>query len=268
MRFINLPDYQKEDITGEIVKDFLNSLAKDGKTIEIVWNGGNDEGEIYLTIENHCIYYQYLDSPYYSPAYDPNHGLMSRAEQFVINYIIDAACDVLDYGSWAGEFNASGTATYVYNEHLESWCFEGEDESNIEDSNMITIGTDVTIPFDYVYSGVTKLYIDIASDESNSFHVSMGYGLETEDCLNDEAKKKLREELNLLERTFTEIIDEKLNDQWEEDYSSVYYSNIFNLKEMMLDSENIDPLKGILIDIDSVSVYGYNSEFRDITVLI
>lgn len=266
MKFINLPNYQKEDITKEIVKDFLNALTKDGKTIEVRWEGGNDEGEVYVVIDHEQIYYQYLDSPYYKPEHNPNDVLVSNAEQLIVNYIIDEICEILDYGSWAGNFNSSGVATYHYSEYEECWCFEGEDEVTSEDGSSILIGTDITIPFDYAYMGMSNLYVDVDSDDHNHFNVSITYALEKEkeDSLSEESKTKLREELNALETVLTEIIDEKINDQWKEDYSSVYYSNIFDIQQLMLDTEKIDPLRGILISIDHISIYGYNSEYRSI----
>jgi hypothetical protein len=77
--------------TDKDIIDWCDKLHAEGKTLELLWEGGGDSGWVHMQIDG-----VEEDSDY--------------SEK-----LISQMYDELDYGSWAGEFNAEGTATWDTN---------------------------------------------------------------------------------------------------------------------------------------------------------
>ena len=72
----------------EDVIKWCDKKTTEGSKIAICWEGGGDSGWVYMEVDG-------------AQSTDP------EAE-----WLVDRMYSVLDYGSWAGEFNASGRAEY------------------------------------------------------------------------------------------------------------------------------------------------------------
>jgi hypothetical protein len=72
------------------LKERLDELVKEGKEIQVTWDGGNDSGTITVYVGGKELAY----------------GSSMESE---ISDVID---DALDYGSWAGDFTAHGSVVY------------------------------------------------------------------------------------------------------------------------------------------------------------
>lgn len=97
------------------IVQWCKDLHKAGNTLTMKWEGGGDSGWAYFEIDG-----KQEDTEY------------TRA-------LVDRIYDTLQYGSWAGEFNANGEATY----NSETNSFEGTDYYS-EDAHD-TINTDIFI---------------------------------------------------------------------------------------------------------------------------
>lgn len=119
--------------------NWLNQLSKDGNQLAIKWEGGGDSGWAYFEIDGEQVENEYTNS------------------------LVDYMYETLDYGSWAGEFTASGEAIY----NPKTRAFEGTDYYG-EDGNDI-IDTDIVVKVP------KKLWFD-------SIHIEC-------ECYNDETAK-------------------------------------------------------------------------------
>lgn len=114
-----------ELIKYQNIIDWCDKMTEEGKRPILKWEGGNDSGWCYMEDEDG----ERLSNP--------------EAEQ-----IIEHLYDTLDYGSWAGEFNANGEAPY----NEETKCFEGTDyyseSQNASFKTEIEISIPIHIKFD------------------------------------------------------------------------------------------------------------------------
>jgi len=89
---------------------WLKEKTDEGGEIKMKWEGGGDSGWCYFEIDGETIDNEYADC------------LLKRID------------DTLNYGSWAGEFNASGEAIYDPEKNsFEGTDFYGEDTGDVLD---------------------------------------------------------------------------------------------------------------------------------------
>lgn len=132
------------------IVQWCKNLHEAGNDLTMKWEGGGDSGWIYFEIDGET-----TDNEY------------TRA-------LIDVMDDILDYGSWAGEFNASGTA--VYDPKINGFVgtdFYGEDESEVLDANF-TIRIPKSFWFTTFHVEVECNY-DEGSNVAASFLVKNGF---------------------------------------------------------------------------------------------
>jgi hypothetical protein len=93
--------------------DWCDKKAAEGKQLDIVWDGGGDSGWVYFEIDGTTVENQYADA------------------------LVDYINDELDYGSWAGEFTASGKAVYdPTTKQFEGTDYYSEDENEVLDTDI------------------------------------------------------------------------------------------------------------------------------------
>jgi hypothetical protein len=93
---------------------WIEDLDKEGKELSIGWEGGGDSGWAYFQIDGDNVDNEYTEA------------------------ILDYMYDTLNYGSWAGEFNANGTAIYdVPTRKFEGTDYYGEDGNDTLDTTII-----------------------------------------------------------------------------------------------------------------------------------
>lgn len=137
-------------MTKKSIVQWCKEQAENGLELAMKWEGGGDSGWVYFEIDG-----QSVDNEY------------SRA-------LVDRMDDTLNYGSWAGEFNASGKA--VYNPATNSFTgtdYYGEDESEVLDVNM-TIRVPKKFWFNTFHLEVER-YHDGNTNVSASFLVKNGF---------------------------------------------------------------------------------------------
>lgn len=97
--------FENEKLT---LKEWCQKVTQAGHELTICWEGGGDSGWTHFEIDG-----------------EEEDNVYTRA-------LVDYAYDVLDYGSWAGEFNAAGSAAY----NPETNEFSGVDDYS-EDATLV-----------------------------------------------------------------------------------------------------------------------------------
>jgi hypothetical protein len=97
-------------ITHKSLIDWCNEQVKDGGKLSMGWDGGDDSGWVWLEKDGVRIGESILGEPLYK---------IEEAEK-----LRNLMYDLLDYGSWAGEFHATGLADW----DPETNSFVGEDD--------------------------------------------------------------------------------------------------------------------------------------------
>lgn len=97
---------------------WLKEKTDEGGEIKMKWEGGGDSGWCYFEIDGETIDNEYADC------------LLKRID------------DTLDYGSWAGEFNASGEAVY----NPETNTFEGTDFYGEDTGEVLDVDFTIRVP--------------------------------------------------------------------------------------------------------------------------
>lgn len=149
----------------EIIK-YLNELSKQGKEIQIKWEGGNDSGWIYLEIDS----------------VEDNSEEAETLSEYMNN--------LLDYGSWTGDFNADGYATY----NPKTKCFEGENSYSEYEEDLAKADITIKIP-DHLWFDRLILEIECSYDEKPdiSFNLDVidGFKLNTHETFEKKMEIKL-----------------------------------------------------------------------------
>ena len=99
----------------------LDALAAEGKEIKVTWEGGNDSGGYSLFIGG-------VEVNYGDAGYDE---------------IVDFISDVIDYGSWAGDYSADGSV--IYDSDEGAFVGEGQ-ETESEAGTIDEIAIEVRVP--------------------------------------------------------------------------------------------------------------------------
>lgn len=155
------------------LKEWADKLTAEGKELRMTWDGGGDSGWVDFLIDDK----------------EPAEGIDADNAEL----LRDMCYSELDYGSWAGEFSATGEAVY----NPEASAFVGTDyysEDEQEDCNkQIT----VTIPSDIWFD---RLDITVQDEEINiqtDFIIRNGFNFpdktQIEQNLTDDLESKFRE---------------------------------------------------------------------------
>ena len=126
-----------KDFTRKELLQWCNKHHAEGKTLSIHWDGGNDSGWVHFQIDS-----EECNEP--------------EAEA-----LVDRMYSELDYGSWAGEFSASGQADW----DPEEKAFVGTDYYSETDSTSTDADIEVRVP---KYIPFDEIHINTRDEEANT----------------------------------------------------------------------------------------------------
>jgi hypothetical protein len=132
-------------MTKQTLLSWCDQQVKDGKELKIVWDGGGDSGWVHFEIDG--------------DSYDDEHT----------EKLVDYMYNQLDYGSWAGEFNASGDAIY----DVEEQAFVGTDYYSETATLSQEVNIQVSIPKTLWFNEL-GIHIEANYDETPDLEVSFG----------------------------------------------------------------------------------------------
>lgn len=150
-------EHDDVEITYQLAIDYYSALHLAGHEIQLEWNGGGDSGSVWLNLDRKTI-----DVDFYSTnlsLYDKIHG-----------FLIDKMYDELDYGSWAGEFSANGTAEFVIEEDFIG--FKGTDFYSEDEFHSCNLNFKVKVPKELIPSEANRLLFNMDGGYDNS-HVNI-----------------------------------------------------------------------------------------------
>lgn len=151
--------------------NWLNQLHEDGNEIKLLWDGGSDSGWVYFEVDGESV-----DNEY------------SRA-------LVDAMDDVLDYGSWAGEFNANGEAIY----DSETKAFTGTDYYSEDDHDTLDANIVIQVPKELWFETLhieCECNYDDSPETSVRFIVKNGFLTDAHQEFCTNLEETLKEEFN------------------------------------------------------------------------
>lgn len=211
----------------EDVIKWCDEQSQNGYEVSICWEGGGDSGWVYMEVD----------------------GEQASSEE--ADWLVDRMCDILDYGSWAGEFSASGRATY----DSETKVFEGDDVYSEDSSEEVELKEDqiikIKIPKRYFFEELRVEFDNILDGGSVTITPVVRNGI-------------INSELIVLCESMEDQIREKaveiLNNATSSDYSGWQTEN-FTVSE--LEDENPE---NYVFNITRLEYMGYNEEIRGIIV--
>ena len=128
------------------VLEWCNKQVDEGNELKICWSGGNDSGWTHFQIDGEDVDNEYTE------------------------YLVDRMYEVLDYGSWAGEFEATGEAVYnKENQSFEGIDYYSEDETMTHGCNIV-----IQVPKDLWYD---NLSISIEGDDGERTRIGARFGV-------------------------------------------------------------------------------------------
>jgi hypothetical protein len=102
------------------ILEWCNKQVDDGHELSIHWEGGGDSGWAHFQIDGKDVENEYTE------------------------YLVNKMYEVLDYGSWAGEFHATGEAVY----NKEEQAFVGIDDYSEDDTVSRDCNIVIQVPKD------------------------------------------------------------------------------------------------------------------------
>ena len=131
------------------VIEWCDQQTDEGKEIKILWDGGNDSGWVHAQIDEEDVDNEHLSA------------------------IVDKMYNKLDYGSWAGDFNATGEAVY----NSEKKAFVGTDYYSVDDIVTHNCKIKITVPQE-VWFDILEINIEHESNVDVEFIINNGFRTE------------------------------------------------------------------------------------------
>ena len=172
------------------VLEWCNKQVADGHELSIHWDGGGDSGWAHFQIDGESVENEYTD------------------------YLTSMMYDLLDYGSWAGEFSASGSAVYS----KEEKAFVGvdnysEDETMSHECNIV-----IQVPKDLWHD---SLSISIEGNEDETcnvtcrFNIKNGFLSDKHTAFIGGLEEKMGEEVDIVVEDFINVSGKDYRSIWE-----------------------------------------------------
>lgn len=213
------------EVKKEII-DWCNQTVDDGKELKFTWDGGNDSGYANLVLD------------------DNNVEVVGYSD-----VLLDGIYEELDYGSWAGEFYASGEAIYS----KEEQAFIGIDDYSEDENVGHECSISVPIPSILWYDSINiRLECDHEDDELQvtvNFVIKHGF---------------ISEEHNNVKTQIEDYLRKKVSDEIEDFANSNPFRSMWDTITLNR-SEGVETTPGFVIyEITSLSMGTTHSQEKSI----
>lgn len=217
--------------------EWCDQQVAEGHDLKITWDGGGDSGWCEFQVDGKTIENEYTER--------------------LLNHMYDT----LDYGSWAGEFSASGYASYS----SEEKAFMGDDNYSETETDAHEVNMTISIP-KHLWFNRIELHIEVGSADETpqvnfEFIIMNGFKLDE----HIELEKKLSEELD-------SKVENAINDYMEhtgKDFRSIWDDHIFEFSAGVINGDYREyTLEHLSIQYDDTSVKYICLELADIKELV
>lgn len=173
------------------LKEWADNLVAQGKELKMTWDGGGDSGWVDFQIDGESV--EGDDS--------------TNAE------ILRELCyEILDYGSWAGEFSASGECIY----DPETGAFEGTDYYSEDDDVPCNSPIEVSIPADIWFDTMELTVQDMEMEVEVDFVIKNGFDFPNKELIEKNVAVSLRLAFQNTVDKFVEESGIEFRSMWEE----------------------------------------------------
>jgi hypothetical protein len=214
----------------EDVIKWCDEQSQDGKEVTLCWEGGGDSGWVYMEVDG------------------------AQASEPEAEWLVDRMYSILDYGSWAGEFSASGRAPYDSSTKM----FEGEDIYSEDQIESIELSNEeiitVKIPKKYFFEDLRIEFENILDGGDVTIRPLVKNGI-----LNQEL-------VTYCESLESELIDKakELLIKHTDAENSGWQTENWTMQEL-IDSSSDDP-EFYICRISSLEYQGYTEEIRGVSI--
>jgi hypothetical protein len=180
---------EEKEISIKQILDWCMKKHEEGSEVILKWDGGGDSGWVHLEVDEE----------------DSNDAEAER--------LVDMMYDQLDYGSWAGEFSASGEAPF----DPDTKMFQGTDYYTETDSTVAEAKIEIRVPKHIHFDDI---YINTENEDCNvtvTFNIRNGFDHPDTESLVKELESRLSEEI--FEAAKADVEDEDDIDGFWEEYS-------------------------------------------------
>lgn len=211
------------------VKQWCDQQVEEGKELFLKWEGGNDSGYVHFEIDGETVENEYTEE--------------------LVNYCYKE----LDYGSWAGDFDANGEAIY----DPKTGSFSGIDYYRESSTVPVKLGTILTIPKDLWFERVEINIEDYNADSylnvDVKFIVNNGFTTENHETTAAELGKQFSSEI-------TEAINTNLS---EDDVRGIWFNESYTPATLDIDAKG-----NYVLEIEDIDIGTYETDEKNVTIFI
>lgn len=181
----------EEQITIKQILDWCLKKTEEGSEVILKWDGGGDSGWVHLEVDE------------------------SDSDDAEAEALVDMMNDQLDYGSWAGEFSASGEAYF----DPKTKMFQGVDYYSETDSASADCNIEIRIPKYIHFDNLEILTEDQECNVTVSFGIRNGFQHPEAQALEIKLAEELRDKIS--EAAGLDVEDEDDIDGYYETYDLI-----------------------------------------------
>jgi hypothetical protein len=179
---------EEKDLSIKEILDWCMKKHEEGSEVVLKWDGGGDSGWVHIEVDGE----------------DSNDA---EAEA-----LVDMMYDKLDYGSWAGEFSASGEAPF----DPDTKMFQGTDYYTETDTTVAKANIEIRIPKHIHFDDVDINTEDEDCNANVTFGIRNGFDHPDTEALVKELETMLSDKI--LEAAKADVEDEDDIDGFWENY--------------------------------------------------
>jgi hypothetical protein len=157
------------------IVQWCKDLHEAGNELKLRWDGGGDSGWAYFEVDGETVENEYTEA------------------------LVNRIYDVLDYGSWAGEFEASGEAVY----DPEKNAFEGIDFYGEDGNSVLNTDISIRVPKKFWFS---TLHLEVDANYDDDLNLAVSF-LVKNGFLTDQHTEFCSNLENTLQQEFHNVFD-------------------------------------------------------------
>lgn len=210
------------EITDEKALEWCAKLTAEGIDLKMTWDGGGDSGWVNFEVDK---------------------SDMTDEDNEMVEYLREKCYEELDYGSWAGEFYASGEATF----DPEQKAFVGIDDYSEDDSINKECELRIAIPKDIWFDSVEIMIQDEEIEVSVDIIVRNGFKTPDHTAAEQALEQSIHDQV-------CEIVSDVNN------FRSMWEEINLSPSEFTLQGDEMVHI------VEDISVGTYNSDVKDVFI--